>query len=166
MAEETFSFPRICRVAITVLCATAFLFVFDARMTPLAAAEETYGCPSDAAPYSKLTFDDREHRLWYRRFWTGSCNGLIFRCLPGAPYWQEMMNRLVQKVPPGRQDEAKNKACIVGKFVGYEWAKDNAIRRIDTADVSAWIRRLENAVDPLGALNDIAGEAKQKVSRQ
>ena len=39
-------------------------------------------------------FDDDTHRRWYRRFWTGSCEGVSGMCMSGSPNWNEMLSNL------------------------------------------------------------------------
>ena len=50
------------------------------------------------SPYDGLSWDWRDHRDWYVRFWTGKCAETLDDCweeLPffGAPYWDRIMSR-------------------------------------------------------------------------
>lgn len=144
----------------------AVLLYFGGSNTVWAAdaTADEFGCP--AAAYGGLNFDDDQHRLWYRRFWTGTCQGLpLFTCFSGRPYWSETMQNTLQKIAPAGRADAKLKMCAIGKLIGHEWAKDNNIRRIDTQLVSVWIERLEKSADPIATLHGIDAEAKQQLGR-
>lgn len=85
------------------------------------------------------SYDNKEHRLWYRRFWTGQCSGLpIWRCLSGDPKWNTEITGLLRRAPVGRKKELLASLCRLGQTIGYEWAKDNAIRCIHTRDAKKW----------------------------
>ena len=143
---------------------TVVALLAGAHAAKAADASDEFGCPQNAAVYGSLTFDDAQHRLWYRRFWTGNCEGLPFlSCLSGKPYWSETMQGILQKLPAVSRAPAILKLCASGKLIGHEWAKDNAIRRIDTKLVEEWIGRLDRAADPMAELAVIDAEAKQKL---
>ena len=126
---------------------------------------DEFGCPLAAPALADLKFDDSLHRLWYRRFWTGVCVDLpMFSCFSGQPYWTETMHRILLKLPEASRDSSHARMCALGKLVGYEWAKDNNIRKIDTRLVSRWIARLESATDPISELAAIEGEAKERLA--
>ena len=79
-----------------------------------------------------IQFTDRQHLLWYNRFWTGRCVAGMSWCFAGSPNWTDSMTRYAAQAPAARQAEATRRLCALGHLVGLEWAKDNSIRRIDT----------------------------------
>lgn len=112
-----------------------------------AASQESTTCKGRLAPANGLSFQDGTHKKWYFRFWTGRCtSGLIF-CFPGEPSWNEGVLRLVRK--HGLQDgsEQLTRLCLVGRRMGHEWARDNSIRTIHTADLEVWMPELDNAAN-------------------
>lgn len=128
---------------------------------------DEFGCPQAISAHAGLKFDGAQHRLWYRRFWTGVCDGLpIFSCFAGRPYWTESMHGILRKLPEASRDRVQVRMCSLGRLVGYEWAKDNNIRKIDTRLVSRWIDRLDSASDPVSELEVIENEANQKLAHQ
>jgi hypothetical protein len=60
--------------------------------------------PAQSVSQAGIAFDDAKHRGWYVRFWTGSCKELRVICFSGAPYWSEIMQRLLVNVPAERQE--------------------------------------------------------------
>jgi predicted secreted protein len=109
-----------------------------------------------------IAFDDAKHRGWYIRFWTGSCRELRVVCLSGAPYWNEIMQRLLANVAPERQEKLRTRLILLGQRIGYEWAKENSIRRIDNGHIKTWSADLEqNATNPEPAVGRIEQQARQ-----
>lgn len=108
-----------------------------------------------------LAFDDAKHRGWYLRFWTGSCKELRVTCLSGAPYWGEIMQRILANVPADRQERLRARLILLGQSIGYEWAKENSIRRINNEHIKSWSEQLkQNAHDPEPAVNRIEQESR------
>src|SRR5215467_7528260 len=96
-----------------------------------------------------FAFDDAKHRGWYVRFWTGSCSELRVICLSGAPYWGEIMQRLLVNVPADRKEKLRTRLILLGQRIGYEWAKENDVRRINNDHIKAWSADLkENVLNP------------------
>ncbi len=93
-------------------------------------------CARVLPPYNTLTFDDSTHRAWYRRFWTGNCAGLpMFSCVSGSPNWNAFVDQAASRANIQQRPQIIASACRLGHLIGFEWAKDNAIRRISTADL-------------------------------
>jgi hypothetical protein len=154
-----------------VTLATLVCSLLIGSSTDMGAAAESltdeFGCPQSAPALAGLSFNDTQHRLWYLRFWTGVCDGLpMFSCFPGRPFWTETMRRILQKLPETSRNNAQIRMCALGKLVGFEWAKDNNIRKIDTQLVSRWIDRLDAAEDPFTELAAIDTEAKEKLAHR
>ena len=128
------------------------------------------GCPTEIDEFCQLSFDDDTHRRWYRRFWTGSCEGLGFLdfCHQGKSgsgsdsdaYWRDTIARVLVDLPESSQARVRCKLWRLGRVVGREWARKNSIRRIDTRDIASWGRllrgitagRVDAVVDSLGAV--------------
>ena len=114
------------------------------------------------ATYDGLSFNDAKHRGWYVRFWNGSCGELrgVF-CMSGAPYWGEIMQRLLVNVPAERRAQIRTRLVVLGRTVGYEWAKENDIRRIDDSHIKRWTSALKKAGDVEPAVASIEAESRQ-----
>ena len=126
----------------------------------LAAAPACVRAQTADVPYDGLTFDDANHRLWYARFWTGRCTGLsLFVCFSGKPYWNETTRRLVAAVTPERRQALSARLFALGRRIGFEWAKENDIRKISTDHIRAWYAELEKAADSEIAIAHIEAEA-------
>jgi len=117
--------------------------------------------PAQQVTRDGIAFDDAKHRGWYVRFWTGSCKELKVICLSGAPYWSEIMQRLLANVPADRQERLRTRLVLLGQSIGYEWAKENAIRRIDNGHIKSWSADLKrNAHDPEPAVSRIEQQSR------
>lgn len=91
-----------------------------------------------------LKFDDQRHRAWYRRFWSGQCDGLApFTCFVGDPNWNDVVRRLALEAPPADRPRMVVELCAMGQLLGFEWARDNAIRRVSTHDLEGLTHLLE-----------------------
>lgn len=112
-----------------------------------AESQETAACNGYITPSSSLVFDDDgAHQLWYTRFWTGKCAGLFF-CSPGEPSWNAGIANLVRKHGLKERADLVERLCALGRRMGFEWAKDNSIRTIHTADLEVWIAELDAVSD-------------------
>lgn len=117
---------------------------------------------AQAVTQDGIAFDDAKHRGWYVRFWTGSCQELRAICMSGAPYWGEIMQRLLANVPAERQDKLRTRLVLLGQRIGYEWAKENAVRRINNDHIKTWSADLKlNVADPEPAVTRIEQQARQ-----
>ena len=125
------------------------------------AAASGGACAQDAdVPYDGLTFDNAKHRLWYARFWTGRCTGLsLFVCFSGKPYWNETMRRLVAAASPEQRPALTARLFELGRKIGYEWAKENDIRKINTDHIRAWYDEMEKAGEVEAVVARIEAEA-------
>lgn len=117
--------------------------------------------PAQQATQDGIAFDDAKHRGWYVRFWTGSCKELKVICLSGAPYWGEIMQRLLANVPAERQERLRTRLVLLGQSIGYEWAKENNVRRINNDHIKSWSADLkQNAHDPEPAVARIEQQSR------
>jgi hypothetical protein len=122
---------------------------------------------SPEVPSDGLVFADDKHRKWYARFWTGRCDDLGFLvCFPGSPNWNETTRRLVAAAASDRRADLRQRLLALGRLIGHEWAKENDVRRISTADLRAWNAELDKGGDADAALGHVEAEARQKLSRR
>ncbi len=122
---------------------------------------------SPEVPSDGLAFADDKHRKWYARFWTGRCDDLGFLvCFPGSPNWNETTRRLVAAAASERRAGLRQRLLALGRLIGHEWAKENDVRRIGTADLRAWNAELDKGGGDDAALGRIEAEARQKLSRR
>ncbi len=127
-------------------------------------------CIGAVAPVARLGFDHDVHRLWYRRFWTGKCDGLTMLpppfgngCTESAPGWNEITGQMLAQAPAGREAEVAAKVCKLGELVGYEWAKDNDKRCIHTTganSLGSLTPILREKGDVLARLDRVEAKAK------
>jgi predicted secreted protein len=117
--------------------------------------------PAQQVSQDGIAFDDAKHRGWYVRFWTGSCKELRVVCMSGAPYWGEIMQRLLANVPADRQERLRTRLILLGQSIGYEWAKENNVRRINNDHIKTWSSDLkQSAADPEPAVSRIEQESR------
>ena len=70
-----------------------------------------------------------EYLLWIRRFYEGR---------PGVVGWLDTTEILMEDLAPAQQPLVRDTARQLGQRIAAEWARDNAVRRIDTAMLSLW----------------------------
>ena len=149
---------------------TSFIAVLTATIAATAAGAARAGEPirPDCLAYVQAaegrSYDNEEHRLWYRRFWTGRCEGFsLFRCSSGEPFWNGVVSTLIERNPQLEHSAVLSRACRLGELVGYEWAKDNAIRCIHTSDVRVWGEELYASEDGMETVERIRGMAQARL---
>lgn len=59
--------------------------------------------------------------------------------------WKTQMRELLRDFQGDEKDALKDQLSGLGEKIGREWAKDNAVRRIDTAQLQQWGARLTKA---------------------
>jgi hypothetical protein len=104
---------------------------------------------SDEANRSRQTRDD--YLTWVQRFYTGR---------PGAPGWNEITDSAVQGMDEDQRAVVDDLGFRLGRRIAAEWAKDNDVRRIDTAMLSLWGSIMVTAETPESRL-----EAMQAIER-
>lgn len=123
--------------------------------------------PADCQPSlsTEASYADANHRGWYRRFWTGACGpGLTF-CFSGSN-WADVVGNVARAAPPAERDALVARACRLGARVGLEWARENDVRRIDTADLRRFEAALAADPDPARALSIIEAAADRALGRR
>ncbi len=111
-------------------------------------------------------YDTANHELWYRRFWTGSCDMRIPRCIPGQPNWNGMITTLLLRSPAAQRPAVLAKACRVGELIGQEWSRSKAVRKIDLDDLRRFNRQLESSSDTLQGLDRVEQAARAKLAER
>jgi len=71
------------------------------------------------------------------------------------------MQRLLANVPAERQEKLRTRLVLLGQRIGYEWAKENDVRRINNDHIKTWSADLkQNAADPEPAVSRIEQAAR------
>lgn len=79
---------------------------------------------------------NKDQQEWYRKFYEGTF------LIKG---WKARMNEMLKGLPPQTKGEMENLLKKLGKKIGTEWARENDVRRIDTAQLQKWGKDLQNA---------------------
>lgn len=122
-------------------------------------------CKDSIKSESQLKFDDQIHRLWYRHFWKGDCSGLPFWtfCSKGQS-WEKAALELESEYSGDRPVELRQELCQLGQRVGYEWARDNSKRCIDTNDLRKFRSILKSDDDVFSRLDIIQRHVDKKMN--
>ena len=154
------------RLALAVLTAAAATCLASAASLAQEAVRQD--CLGSVAPVSRLTFSHDKHRLWYRRFWNGKCEGLSTSilgdaCSENEPGWNQVVTTILRQGPSERAAGLLAKVCRLGELIGYEWAKDNNVRCMHTLgsnSLSSLQSILKEQGDVFDRLNRVEGKAK------
>lgn len=127
-----------------------------------------HGCPTEFDPYHGLVFDHAKHEAWYRRFWTGRCEGFGFLdfCVEDDGGWPAVIASTLTRLPEDHRQLMRAQMWGIGRLIGFEWAKDNDIREIHTSDLRRWRSLLDATSDPRRALERICFEARAALGRE
>ena len=103
---------------------------------------------------------NKDQQGWYKKFYEGTF------LVKG---WKSRMNEVLKGLSPEDKGEMGQRLETLGKKIGMEWAKDNDVRRIDTAQLQRWGNDLQNASQKGGeALADqiqqLNGEVDKKLA--
>lgn len=77
-----------------------------------------------------------ELESWIRTFFEGTW------LVPG---WNARMDKVLAGRPPDQRGPLRERLDRLGRRIAPEWARDNAVRRIDSRDLEAWGARLASA---------------------
>lgn len=102
---------------------------------------------------------------WYRRFWTGECEGLR-GCIAGAPNWNDIVGQLVARSDPSERATVLTRACRLGPLIGAEWTRPREVRRIDTSDLREFKKILESAGNVLQGIQRVETQTLAKIGRR
>ena len=80
------------------------------------------------------------------------------------PYLTSELSELLRRAAPAERPALLARACRLGRMVGYEWARDNGIRRIDTDDLQGYEEQLSRAGGAGAALDLVEQSAKAKLA--
>ncbi len=126
-----------------------------------ASGADAVGCPDTFDPYVNLTYNHEPHELWYRRFWTGSCENVPGFCLRGDPAWLDVTDEIAAQFPADEQGRVRNRLWAMGRAVGYDWSSDediNTDKVVTTRQFQRWGNALESSEDITATLTEIEGE--------
>ncbi len=120
-----------------LLISVMFFQVMTGAYSPadLSAATADAGIPAMA---SAEEFSSPEEAKWYRTFQEGSM------LVDG---WQEITEELLAKIEPAQKKRQRHILNRLGDRIGREWARDNAVRKIDTDMLRRWGRELRETAD-------------------
>ena len=93
-------------------------------------------------------------RMWYHRFQEG---------IPFFDGWKKITQAVVEKFPEHEREKSLAAMQSLGIKIGYEWSRDNRVRKVNTEMLRAWGRDLrkagaENHVQLAKVLYKIDGE--------
>ena len=77
-----------------------------------------------------------DEKGWFKKFYEGT----LF-----VKGWKHHMHEMLRQAPPGEKEKIRELLESLGKKIGYEWAKDNEIRKINTAMLQQWGNDLHKA---------------------
>ena len=79
---------------------------------------------------------NKDQQEWYKKFYEGTF------LVKG---WKSRMNDVLKGLSPDDKGEMGKLLETLGKKIGMEWARENNVRKIDTAQLQRWGRDLQNA---------------------
>jgi hypothetical protein len=75
-------------------------------------------------------------RKWYYRFQEG---------IPLFDGWKKITQAVIEKFPEHERDQQLATMQALGCKIGYEWSRDNHVRKVDTDMLRAWGKDLRKA---------------------
>jgi hypothetical protein len=78
----------------------------------------------------------KQEQAWFKKFYEGTF------LVKG---WKYQMKALLKDFQGDERDALDDSLRRLGEKIGREWAKDNAVRRIDTAKLQQWGASLGDA---------------------
>jgi hypothetical protein len=126
-------------------------------------ANERLPCADVISPESQLAFENKEHRLWYRTFWDGKCQGLsFFKCFSGNS-WNKAIVDIESSYKGNNHQFLRSKLCKLGHAVGYEWSRDNSVRCISTKDLKDYRKTLKSESGIFDRLSLVESQVNKKL---
>ncbi len=123
------------QIIISMIVTCSFFFISSSCVNCLASQldeEESVMVKTNEALLSKVEED------WYHKFQ----NGIMF-----FDGWKKISHDLITSFPDGDQIKLKENLNLLGRKIGIEWCKDNAIRKINTEKLHKWGEMLIKAVE-------------------
>ncbi len=104
---------------------------------------------NDSAPHNKdavgkedvqkqIAQMSEKEKTWFLKFQNG---------IPFFDGWKDISQNIISNFPEQEKERIKTSLKKLGNKIGIEWAKDNAIRKIDTDMLRGWGKKLEKALD-------------------
>ena len=141
---------------IRAACIVGLALAFATRPADADTCDCRTDCADRAAPNAGMSYEDEEHRLWYEvRFWTGQCEGEIWLTCWSGPSWYDVMDKVIAQGSAADRPQICQRLFALGRRMGHEWARDNAIRSIHTSDLDQWKDQLLETDDPLRAIGEL-----------
>ncbi len=78
----------------------------------------------------------KDEQEWFQKFYEGTF------LIKG---WKHRMKELLQAIPDSDREKVKGLLEGLGQKIGREWARENQLRRIDTATLQKWGDDLRSA---------------------
>ena len=78
----------------------------------------------------------KKEKEWFRKF----NNGTLL-----VKGWKAQMKELLDDIPDQDKESMGVLLAELGEKIGWEWAKDNNVRRVDTAMLQQWGENLKAA---------------------
>ena len=132
-------------------------------LLPGTSGVDAFGCPTEIDPFSELTFDDTLHESWYRRFWTGSCEGVNAFCF-GGEGWFDRVALVTASLPEAELGIVRVRMWALGRVVGHDWARDNNMNEFFNGDLQRWNDLMNNTENILDTLREIEQEVCTRLS--
>jgi len=95
-----------------------------------------------------------KEKEWFRKF----NNGTFL-----VKGWKARMNELLDGIPDQEKESMGVLLAELGEKIGWEWAKDNRVRRVDTVMLQQWGENLKAAKRSGG---DVLAQAIRKIDAE
>jgi len=79
-----------------------------------------------------------EEKNWFLKFQNG---------IPFFDGWKDISQNIISNFPEEEKKKIKTNLKKLGDKIGIEWAKDNAIRKIDTDMLRGWGKKIKKSLD-------------------
>lgn len=115
--------------------------------------------PAPEVQLSNLTDGERK---WYQRFQEG---------VPFFDGWKKITEMVIERFPEHEREQRMAAMQALGLKIGYEWSRDNRVRKVNTDMLRAWGKDLrqagsQNHVQLAQVISKIDGEMNNLLHRQ
>lgn len=120
------------RSVIRGLAIVGWLFwgqIFLVQVGGAAAAAPAASSESGSYQYEVPAHLTSEEKKWFRVFQDGNFLSIG---------WQEISAEIMAKTPPEQQPSQKRALENLGRKIGLEWCRPNAVRRVNSSMLSEW----------------------------